>query len=928
LTLEDNDQLLHVLTPAVAEHVTAAVRVYDIAVADDFSVYAEVPGGFEYTDFYTLTKAASPAEGGAITADPDLARYEVGSTVTLTAEPAYGYEFTEWGGDATGAETSVTVTMDGNKNVTGFFALAPRYTLTTATTGEGSITLSPEQPAEGYVRGDEVTLTPVPAEGWEFVEWTGDLTGSDDPGSIVMDGPKAVTAVFRNVSEPVLTLIADPANGGTITKSPNQVSYAVGSTVELTAVASACYQFVGWVGNVANTSANPTTIVMNQDETVTAQFAQLDTYNLTVNVDPSDIGADVQLSETGPYCAGTVVTLQALAAADNRYKFAGWQGDVADPTSATTTIVMNADKSVTAFYSLTPPPIVTAVEPAAAWLFGGIRAKITGANFQSAATVTIGGVAVTPLLATDNAIYFIVPPLEDLGEGTEANFRVDVTVSNPEGTPFNSATLQDAFTYKRYETVGDVTTTAFFILGDSPLSIALGDDPTGATLMLPAIQQKCAAEYGIARVSKNPAAVLANFIDPVASDGIEMTGKIDDIWEFAIHLYDGTFPAGVLDNTQPLNTALYTEVKDCAYDRANGVTPATLEFPVLDTPLTVANIRTGVSLWSINTSFDYGTGVSTIDPTTPPLDNTPSLGTEYQSTLLATEVDPNATLPEPASSEINSVVARIYDFSAFSLRTAVPDLPASIKAGVALDTSYGTGEGPFKGGTAARILAPNGGFAWVRVAFGEFTTGTEPLSTASLREATVTNPGLNEFQIDLNSPSFPDPEPNVANTKLTVDIGIYLASDLTKPVVVLKDAWQYIEKKEEGPQWWLVLLGLGAALLGLAAGGDSGGGGGGPCFIATAAYGTPMAADVDTLRAFRDAYLLNNSLGTAFVDTYYRVSPFVADLIARSPFLMGLVRIALLPVILMAKMPVFTMALVSLLAMFATVKRVVRRRQN
>ncbi|MCH7527375.1 MAG: PKD domain-containing protein [Planctomycetes bacterium] len=82
-----------------------------------------------------------------------------------------------------------------------------------------------------------------------------------------------------------------------------------------------------------------------------------------------------------------------------------------------------------------------------------------------------------------------------------------------------------------------------------------------------------------------------------------------------------------------------------------------------------------------------------------------------------------------------------------------------------------------------------------------------------------------------------------------------------------------------------------------AAGGSGGGGGGGGCFIATAAYGTPLYEDIEVLRQFRDGYLLNSMAGTAFVDTYYRISPLLADQIAQNPPLSRLVRIILTPTI-------------------------------
>ena len=85
--------------------------------------------------------------------------------------------------------------------------------------------------------------------------------------------------------------------------------------------------------------------------------------------------------------------------------------------------------------------------------------------------------------------------------------------------------------------------------------------------------------------------------------------------------------------------------------------------------------------------------------------------------------------------------------------------------------------------------------------------------------------------------------------------------------------------------------------------GDLGGSGGSSgCFIATAAYGTPMAQEVESLRDVRDTYLLHTTLGTAFVDTYYRISPPIADFIANHAALRMLVRIVLSPIVLLAQL--------------------------
>jgi len=103
----------------------------------------------------------------------------------------------------------------------------------------------------------------------------------------------------------------------------------------------------------------------------------------------------------------------------------------------------------------------------------------------------------------------------------------------------------------------------------------------------------------------------------------------------------------------------------------------------------------------------------------------------------------------------------------------------------------------------------------------------------------------------------------------------------------------------------VVAAGLGAELarwnLGVASQED-----GGFCFIATAAYGTPMAEEIQILREFRDEYLLANPLGQALVGLYYRVSPPIAEFITEHPGLKPIVRAGLLPAVAVSAIAVNT----------------------
>ena len=69
---------------------------------------------------YTLTINIS----GQGTINPVQGRshiYSDGTQVTVTATPASGWSFDQWGGNASGTNTSVTITMDSNKNITAYF---------------------------------------------------------------------------------------------------------------------------------------------------------------------------------------------------------------------------------------------------------------------------------------------------------------------------------------------------------------------------------------------------------------------------------------------------------------------------------------------------------------------------------------------------------------------------------------------------------------------------------------------------------------------------------------------------------------------------------------------------------------------------------------------------------------------------------------
>ena len=83
-------------------------------------------------------------------------------------------------------------------------------------------------------------------------------------------------------TEYALTVQISPSGEGTVAASPNNTQYASGTVVTLTATAASGYMFSNWTGDAAGT-ANPTTVTMNGNKTVTANFASYKMFAYVAN---------------------------------------------------------------------------------------------------------------------------------------------------------------------------------------------------------------------------------------------------------------------------------------------------------------------------------------------------------------------------------------------------------------------------------------------------------------------------------------------------------------------------------------------------------------------------------------------------------------------------------------------------------------------
>jgi uncharacterized repeat protein (TIGR02543 family) len=223
------------------------------------------------------------------------------------------------------------------------------YTLTTAMTGGGSLSRYPDKTS--YDAGEQVTVTATAASGYMFAGWSGASTSTSATVTITMDGNKTLTANFQQQTY-TLTLNKNQAAGGSVSRAPDKESYTYGETVTITATAASGYTFTGWSGASTSTSAS-VIITMDGNKTLTANFQG--TYSLTVSSSPAAGGNVSRNPNKTAYTAGETVTLTATPNAN--YTLAGWIG-ASPSTGNTATVVMNANKTVTAVFEQTANAVI------------------------------------------------------------------------------------------------------------------------------------------------------------------------------------------------------------------------------------------------------------------------------------------------------------------------------------------------------------------------------------------------------------------------------------------------------------------------------------------------------------------------------------------------------------------------------------------
>ena len=306
---------------------------------------------------YDLTTSVNGGHGTISAGENGITE---GTSKIITFTPDSGYEIDKVmvnGTETTVTGNTLTVTMDGNKNVVVTYK-AIEYTITV--TG-GKATIGAGSEISKAAEGTAVTLTAKAApsgkvfDKWEVVSGGITLADANSATTTFTMPASAVSVKATYKTTPVTTYdLTTQVNGGHGTISASKTGLTAGSTETITFNPDAGYKIdtVTVNGTATSVSGNTLNVTMNENKTVVVTYKAIE-YNITVTDGKATIGAGSEISKAAQ---GTIVTLTANAAPSgkvfDKWKVVSGGITLADANSATTTFTMPASNvTVTATYT-------------------------------------------------------------------------------------------------------------------------------------------------------------------------------------------------------------------------------------------------------------------------------------------------------------------------------------------------------------------------------------------------------------------------------------------------------------------------------------------------------------------------------------------------------------------------------------------------
>ena len=291
------------------------------------------------TPTFTVTVSANPTNGGNANGG---GTFNQGSSCTVQATPATGYDFVNWteGNTVVSNDAEYTFTVTANRSLVANFQAQPQnYTI--------SVSANPTNGGNAngggtFQEGTSCTVQATAATGYTFLRWTenGTQVSTSANYTFTVNANRNLVAHFQRQSY-TITATANPANGGTVAGGG---TYNYGQSCTLRATANEGYDFVNWSENGNTVSANAEyTFPVSANRNLVANFA-LKVFEITATVDPEEGGT---VTGRGRYNYGEEVTLTVNRNED--YAFRSWteNGEVVSEDESYT-FVVTADRTLVA----------------------------------------------------------------------------------------------------------------------------------------------------------------------------------------------------------------------------------------------------------------------------------------------------------------------------------------------------------------------------------------------------------------------------------------------------------------------------------------------------------------------------------------------------------------------------------------------------
>ena len=332
---------------------------------------------------YTVAVSSNPLLGGTTSGS---GTFNSGASVTVKAVPNAGFTFTNWteGTNIVSTSANYQFTIAGNRTLVANYSAIPYTVAVSSNPLEGGTTSG----SGVFNSGTLVTVTANPNVGYTFTNWTEGSTvvSTNANYQFTISGNRILVANYIPITYTV-AVSSNPLIGGTTSGGG---TFNSGASVTVHAVANAGYTFTNWTEGliVASTNANYL-FTITGNRTLVANYAKDFTLVVTA-VNGSVVKNPNQLT----YSSGTSVQLTAVP--NSGYTFTSWSGDASGSVNPLT-IVMNANKAITANFTIIPPLGPGVVNLGTS---GDFTALAMSGISTTGVTSVAGDIGVSPVAAT------------------------------------------------------------------------------------------------------------------------------------------------------------------------------------------------------------------------------------------------------------------------------------------------------------------------------------------------------------------------------------------------------------------------------------------------------------------------------------------------------------------------------------------------